>query len=149
MKKILLIALLALTASCATVKVGGTVDPVHKNVENDKNKLENYVAANEWMVEAFNSAKSVVQFVDKETGIVKGKYNLYYAPPRHVGYGIYTPLREANAIVTIRVRDNASDIKITSTNVPYVTQEGFSIPTLAGYNRKIQKLVNNFVEYMK
>ena len=45
-----------------------------KNVETKSNKNSNFIKANEWMVQSFNDAKSVIQFKDKEAGIVKGKY---------------------------------------------------------------------------
>ena len=148
MKKILLIALLALTASCASIHIGN-VDPVHNLVENNKTKLNNYIAANEWMVESFNSAKSVIQFTDKEVGIVKGKYLLHHSPGVYVGYGVRTPDRDGFAIVTIRVKDKSADIKVTAESVPYVKSSGFTVPSLIEYNQKIQRLVNDFIEYMK
>jgi hypothetical protein len=34
-----------------------------------------YVRANLWFVDAFRSAKSVIEYSDKESGIIKGKYS--------------------------------------------------------------------------
>ena len=45
-----------------------------KNVQTKTNKNSNFIKANEWMVQSFNDAKSVIQFKDKEAGIFKGKY---------------------------------------------------------------------------
>ena len=148
MKKIMIIALLALTASCASIKIG-SVDPVQASVENTETKLNNYIAANEWMVESFVSAKSVIQFTDKEVGIVKGKYLLHYSPGVYVGYGVRTPDREGYAIITIRTKDNSADIKITAESVPYVNNTGFTVPSLIEYNQKLQKLANDFINYIK
>ena len=49
-----------------------TPPPRVATFENDHSKDENYVLANEWMVETFNNAESVIQFTDKESGTVRG-----------------------------------------------------------------------------
>ncbi len=41
-------------------------------------KDENYIKANLWLVDVFISAKSVIQFSDKDAGVIKGKYVLNY-----------------------------------------------------------------------
>ena len=110
MKKLILIAILALgVQSCGIPKYlnTGTIEVQREVVENNKNALDNYVLANEWMVEAFNNAESVIQFSDKEAGIVKGKYSLYS------GYtsGYYT-VDPVSAIITVRTKDGSATLSI-------------------------------------
>ncbi|MBY0432482.1 MAG: DUF4468 domain-containing protein [Cyclobacteriaceae bacterium] len=67
-------------------------------------KDELYVKANEWLVAAFTSAKSVIQFQDKEAGVIIGKYLLYPGEPYSTMSGNYRT-DEVYAIVDIRVKD--------------------------------------------
>ncbi|MGE0930203.1 DUF4468 domain-containing protein [Peijinzhouia sedimentorum] len=97
--------------SCAISKVTlETPPPRVATFENDHSKDENYVLANEWMVETFNNAESVIQFTDKESGTVKGKYIIKEG---FVSTSPYAASRDALfAIITIRVRDSSSRIEI-------------------------------------
>ncbi|WP_233248578.1 DUF4468 domain-containing protein, partial [Desulfonatronum sp. SC1] len=47
-------------------------------------KSEIYVKANAWFVETFNSAENVIEFNDRESGRVMGKYVFTY------NEGVYT-----------------------------------------------------------
>ena len=77
MKKLNILLILGLTlllVSCATVK---TSDVKGKTVIVEipgASKDELFVKASTWMVETFNSSKSVTQYSDKEAGVIKGKY---------------------------------------------------------------------------
>ena len=77
MKKLnilLILGLALLLVSCATVK---TSDVKGKTVIVEipgASKDELFVKASTWMVETFNSSKSVTQYSDKEAGVIKGKY---------------------------------------------------------------------------
>ena len=107
MKKLMLIAILALTVqSCGTmIKIDSSIDNVVENVILTTDKNDNFVRANEWMVESFKDAESVIQFADKEGGIVKGKYLL------KSGHSYFDD-KSYYAIITIRVKDGASRIEI-------------------------------------
>lgn len=82
MKKISILFLILVLSSC-TGMMGitgpdATVSALsYSNVTEfpdiDKNTL--YVESNKWAVDAFNDAESVVQFQDKESGVIKGKYS--------------------------------------------------------------------------
>ena len=50
----------------------------------DTDKDDLYIKANSWAVDAFTSAKSVIQFQDKEAGKILGKYVFNY------NQGVYT-----------------------------------------------------------
>ena len=56
------------------------------------------------MAQSFNDAKSVIQFKDKEAGIVKGKYLM------RVGVGSEPSFY---SVITIRVEDSVSRIEIS------------------------------------
>ena len=81
-----------------------------KNVNTTTDKDSNYIKANEWMVQTFNNAKSVIQFSDKEAGVVKGKYVMKVGVVSTSPYTQSTP--DYYAIITIRVKDEASRIEI-------------------------------------
>lgn len=97
--------------SCASIKPLSTPDAVNANISNSKTSAENYILANEWMVETFNNAESVIQFSDKDQGIVKGKYFLAKTT-QFLNMGALTVENNLSAIITIRVRDNQARIEI-------------------------------------
>lgn len=45
-----------------------------------------YIASNTWMVDIFRSAESVIQFSDKEDGVVMGKYVSKYRSGVYLNY---------------------------------------------------------------
>jgi hypothetical protein len=67
-----------------------------------------YVKANAWFVETFRSAKSVIQFQDKENGKIMGNYVFDY------GEGVYT--YDVRQTISIDVKDKRIRIII---NDPY------------------------------
>lgn len=73
-------------------------------------QVELYSKANMWLVDAFNNAKSVIQFSDKETGVIKGKYVSRLEPD---GTYIY----EYRTTITIETRDGKC--KITFSDAYY------------------------------
>ena len=156
MKKLLMIALLALTASCGTTRTFtyDALKPIAKTIKLDTDKDFNYIRANEWMVENFVSAEDVIQFTDKEAGVVKGKYLFkkgFTTPVVHYGYGITggginTPSQYA--IITIRVKDSGATIEIHPPSEKFTTRVsmgkeiGFS-PVHAA--NKIKSLMHSFI----
>lgn len=52
------------------------VKDFEKIIDMDNSKDQLYVKTNEWFVETFNSAESVIEFQDKEAGKIIGKYVL-------------------------------------------------------------------------
>lgn len=99
--------------SCvSSKKILESPNPIIKNVENKSDKNSNYIKANEWMVESFNDAESVIQFTDKDAGVVKGKYIMRKGSSTANGFGGVTTIESFYAIITIRVKDSASRIEI-------------------------------------
>ena len=106
-KIFLLTGIILILTSCATTKiVSYQSSRLEEIVEKKGTKNELFVAANSWMVEVFVNAKSVIQYTDKEAGIIKGKYLMsepYYPDGRYNAKDVFT-------IITISVRDNATKI---------------------------------------
>ena len=109
---------------------------------------DNFVRANEWMVETFNNAESVIQFTDKEAGIVEGRYVMQEGLVSTSPYS--TPIPSFSAIITIRVKDNASRIEIDPpsgmyTQVSMKVEYGFT-PEM--FNESADELIANFERRM-
>ena len=80
MKKIMvcavIISALVLLASCATLDPESSFEIQQTVVEvEEASSDELFVRANEWMTQAFNSAKAVIQYSDKDAGIIRAKYD--------------------------------------------------------------------------
>jgi hypothetical protein len=154
MKKIQIIVALFFNAillqSCVSTKFQASPPPISVNFENETDKNTNYVLANEWMVETFNSAESVIQFADKESGIIKGKYVLRAG---YVSTSPYVASRAAlNAIITIRLRDNACRIEIAPPSSGFYSQSigttEYGYPAIQ-FDEDARNLINNFRDRMK
>lgn len=63
MKKLYVILLFSVFASCAAPKLI-QIDSIEKTFKAPGDKTELYIKANNWMVENFTNAKSVIQFSD-------------------------------------------------------------------------------------
>tara|TARA_R110002111_G_scaffold74950_4_gene119052 strand:+ start:912 stop:1400 length:489 start_codon:yes stop_codon:yes gene_type:complete len=105
-----LVILSLILNSCASVQYQETPRPRIATYDNNLSQNANFVLANEWIVEAFNDAKSVIQFTDKESGIIKGKYLLKDGNISTSPYGAST--EPFYAIITLRVRDQKCRIEI-------------------------------------
>ncbi|HET8886793.1 MAG TPA: DUF4468 domain-containing protein [Salinimicrobium sp.] len=152
MKKSLLFIVVALSVftltSCAS-STPVTIDPIVESFEAEGTKDELYVAANNWMVENFNSAKSVIQFSDKEAGIVTGKYLLKetytYSGYTATAVGIF-------AIIKIQVKDGAARVTVTPDNFNSVSsslvKEEYQY-TKEKAVAQIQSLIDSLKNYMK
>lgn len=94
------------------------------------------------MVRTFNSAKSVIQFQDKEAGKIIGKYLMY---------SIATGQQDVYSMITISVKDNAAKIDIEPMDSWKYDSSGM---TLFSYSEeKAQKEINilmqDFESYLK
>jgi hypothetical protein len=115
-----------------------------KNIENGLDKNSNFIRANEWMVETFNNAQSVIQFTDKEAGIVKGKYIMREGTVSSSAY--VQSLPSFSAIITIRVKEGASRIEIDAPSGMYSMKSlgveyGFT-PEM--FNKSADELISDF-----
>lgn len=75
MKKLIVFVILALLVSCIAPRIISLNQPYVK-IYDDLNgtKDELFISANKWMVGIFNNAESVIQYFDKEEGVIIGKY---------------------------------------------------------------------------
>jgi hypothetical protein len=110
MKKLLLLSAL-LMYSCSPTLVKFSEDEKFieiVDVPGPKNEL--FLKANNWMIETFNSAESVIQHSDKEEGVIIGKYLMYGG----VSPGIYgtTVDTRVYAIIDIRVKDDRVRLEV-------------------------------------
>lgn len=67
-----------------------------------------FVRANSVAVDMFNNAKSVIQFSDKDAGIIKGKFVI-----QNITSGLY--IWDANVVITIEIKD--SKIRMTFSDI--------------------------------
>ena len=143
MKKLfLLIVSVLLILSCVSSKQLTPTSQSEVVNATGKTKDELYIRANTWMVEVFNNAKSVIQFSDKESGIVAGKYLM------NVIITSTTTRNEVYSIIKIQVKDEGAKITITPEtyqNNANVFAGGVSYP-LEKLNADIEALMNNFSE---
>ena len=131
--------------SCGTKTTSG-IEPISEVVEvSNTSKDELYVKANNWMVSAFNDAESVVQFADKESGTVTGKY--YLSPI--TGASQYGPAQNAYAIINIQVKDNASKITVTPEKFEYMKGNLYTLYNEEDARMRINNLISSFENAMK
>lgn len=118
------------------------------NIENKK-KNDLYVIANKWMVEKFNNAKSVVQFSDKEAGVVTGKYLIgevfFYEQQDNSGKDVF-------ALITIEVKDEAAKISLNPDDLEYLISN--NLKEKSGLNKEklenhLEVLASSFESYLK
>ena len=149
MKKLISLILLTTMFSCGvSSKIIDTSPPVTKTILLKSNKNTNFVKANEWMVKEFFSAESVIQYTDKEAGIIKGKYAMFGgSSPSKYSAG----LPPYYAVITLRVKDYGSRIEIDPTSKFVVrkylgTKFGF---TPEHFNKLASELIIRFENHMK
>mgnify|MGYP001153032246 CR=1 FL=1 len=148
MRKLLYLPVLTLLIltfqSCAVITTESK--PVTKvvNVEG-ATKTELYVRANNWMVSAFNNAESVIQFTDKETGTITGKYLLGTVTQANQ----YGPANRAFAIIQIQVKDGASKITITPDSFRYAKGNPYTLYTGEKAEEDINALMVSFEQAIK
>lgn len=148
MKKLLLPLLIGFISinlvSCVTTKALQSPPAKVESITNESNKDSNFIKANEWMVETFGNAESVIQFTDKEAGIVKGKYIMKAGVVSTSPYVETTS--DCYAIITLRVKDNACRIEIDAPSNMY-TQKAYGVEygfTPAMFEEKANELMSDF-----
>jgi hypothetical protein len=120
--------------------------PVSKVVEVDgATKLDLFVKVNDWMVDSFNNAESVIQFTDKESGTVSGRYLLGVV----TGPSEYGPGSKAYATIRVKVKDGATKITITPESFTYMSGNLYTLYTKEQSEADVRKLINSFESDMK
>lgn len=148
---IFVVFLLALQSCGGYQATPVSVEPVSKTFEIDKSKNDLYVSANNWMAETFNDAKSVIQFTDKEAGVVTGKYLL---KPLYTtqGYSVVESGNGIYAIIKVQVKDGAS--KITVTPDDFTELKGDFVNPLMKFTKedaltRVNALMASYEDYLK
>jgi hypothetical protein len=101
---------------------------VFEDIPGTKDQL--FLKANNWMIETFNDAESVIQHTDKEEGVVIGKY-LMYGTVQTSAYG--TADSRVYAVLDIRVKDNKTRLEIKPQGKWYYNASGL---TIYGYSKE-------------
>ncbi|MCP4802902.1 MAG: DUF4468 domain-containing protein [Bacteroidetes bacterium] len=147
MKKVIMLSVLCfamLAQGCAMITTKSI--PVEKIVKIENTKKNTlYVRANNWMVESFNNAKSVIQFTDKESGTISGRYLLGTVTNANE----YGPARYAYANIKIQVKDNASKITIKPESFTYAKGNMYTLYTEKEAQRDINSLLASFEDSMQ
>jgi len=118
MKKIFVITFVAmgLFSTCATTGSVGSGEPISEpltfseivDVENTS-KDDLFTRINMWFVSSFRSADSVIQFSDKDSGVISGKYNAdVFVGSQAMGEWI-----KYSSTITIEIRDNRYRITLS------------------------------------
>lgn len=130
MKKTLLIFLAGTLISCGALTIQTTqisVEPFTKEIQiPESTKSELFISANIWMIQTFLDARSVIQFSDKEEGIIIGRYFLHETFGDIVFYGTnsHHEPKPVFAIIQIQVKNGTSKITITPDDYSISPQRG-------------------------
>lgn len=150
----MMLMMITLFYSCSTM-MGTPADEELKSYEeileyDGKGSADLYVLINEWFVDNFNSAESVIEFQDKEAGKIAGKYVFNY------NEGVY--VMQIKQTVSIDIRENK--IRVTFKNPYYRALSGMGqsynnafvpLKTQAGVDRARQEwklLVKSMDEFI-
>ncbi len=144
MKKVLFVVpcffILLMIQGCGSVATSDS-SPIVKVVPVDNvSQNDLYVRANNWMVGAFNNAKSVVQFSDKESGTITGKYYLSAITTANQ----YGPGSDAYALINIQVKDGASKITITPEKFDYMKGNMYTLYNEETAKKQVEGLITSF-----
>ncbi len=117
-KFLFLLLLIGSLHSCSTM-MGTAAKPELRTMENiidfpNLTKDQIYIKSNTWFVETFTSAKSVIEFSDKEAGKIIGNYIFSYTE------GVYT----YNVRQTIDVEIKENKVKMRFSNPMFLTTSG-------------------------
>ena len=113
-KSLYLILLLFFATSCGTTRMITIDEPTIKGYTDLVDSQDDlFIKANDWMISMFVDASSVIEFSDKEGGVLIGKYLM--SGEIRTGYSFYataTVDSRVYAKIDIRVRDGRARISI-------------------------------------
>jgi len=122
-----------LLTNCVTSKVTYTPIVLTETINVPGTKDENYIKANLWLVDVFISAKSVIQFSDKDAGVIKGKYVLSYN-----ALNVYAGEITKWATFTLYVSDNQLTLIVECNELIWDYYSATKVKL------NLEKLINNF-----
>jgi len=118
---------------------------VTKVISLKEKQKELYVKANNWMAETFKNSKSVIQFRDKESGTITGRYLLGTV----MIASQQLPAQYVYAIIKIQVKDGASKITLKPESFRYAEGNPSTLYTEENANTDIKELISSFQIYMQ
>jgi hypothetical protein len=144
MKKLLLLfAFTLFLSSCGASQYQSKEVSTVVDIRNQDQK-EIYVKANNWMVSIFTDAESIIQFTDKESGTITGKYrigNLTMAQRGVLPTYVF-------AILNIQCKDGKAKLKIIPDSFAYPTMYPYYRYSEEKLNIDIDILFKSFENYM-
>jgi len=127
----LLLFALLLVVSCAATPVKRISEPLTYNevVEVDNmSKDALFTKANMWFVDAFRNADSVIQFSEKDSGVIKGKYvgdKTRFADDSFRAAGTY--LLQVTSTITVEVREGRYRISFDNPTYQVFRDTGYPL----------------------
>lgn len=108
-------------SSCATSKFAKNPLTYQEIIEvPNENKTALYIKINSVAVDMFNNADSVIQFSDKEAGIIKGKYTTQVVEGVFDTYKIYLT-------ITAEAKDSKVRLSFTDVTASEINSSGWGI----------------------
>ena len=113
-KNLFFISVLFLLIGCGTVKMIQIDEPVIKTYTDFNDSQDDlFIKANGWMISMFKDASSVIEFTDKQEGVLIGKYLMKGEMKTSTSfYGSASIDTRVFAKIDIRVKDNRARISI-------------------------------------
>lgn len=142
--------------SCVTTYpfTTGFPDPIFERVVETTHSKDNaFVIANSWLVEKMKSAEDVIQFSDKESGIIKGKFYFRYEVTKATSGGFSsTGIVKVEGLITLNFKDNKARIEIRVAGEKSSSMLGeydkWTEAELSEYKAKVNYLLEDFERVM-
>ncbi|NLC92618.1 MAG: DUF4468 domain-containing protein [Treponema sp.] len=155
MKRKLIVSVIVLSAmlwgftSCVSSNVAANPISIQKIIDvPGENKSTLFVKANSAAVDMFRNASSVIEFSDKESGIIKGKFII-----PNVSSGIY--YHRINVIITVEVKDGKMRLSLSDVTATYTgdalngnyAKDGqtFEVESSSNLGQKVLNELDNFI----
>jgi len=153
MKKLVsLTIIISFFLSCGVNKYYNVIVPEKSKVINlDKSKDELYTKSNYWLIEKFNNAKSVIQYTDKDNGVLVGKFLLGRIIKKGSNSSSQFP-DHIYSIIKIQVKDNGAKITIKTDGYSYL--DNFAVLENHKLTQQkaevlIENLITSYENYIK
>lgn len=145
MKALKIILLVSLLTSCGIGQIEYyEIDEVSETISINQSKDEIFVNSNLWLVESFISAKSIIQYSDKEAGVIAGKFKIMDDP--------FNNNIDRTVEAIIKIFANEGSVKISIKPLPYPRYQNFGYrtdETVTLINSEMQNLIESLEQYLK
>lgn len=152
-KNLFFISVLFLFIGCGTTKMIQIDKPVVKTYTDLTDNQDNlFIKANDWMISMFKDASSVIQFSDKQEGVLIGKYLMSGTLNTSISrYGNVSADSRVYAKIDIRVKDNRARISIEPMDSWKYDGSGLTIYDYSeeDFHQDIDKIMLSFENALK